>query len=378
MLPSRGHADPELHHHAEFPAPRRQRHHGRGRARHVDSYWGLIAPNVASVFGIFLLRQYMKSAVPDELIDAARIDGAGHFRIYWRVVMPLCKPALAAVAIFTFQFYWGDLLGPLIIISSSELYTLPLGLTTFVLPNRSLWNLIMAGSVLSTIPLIDHLLRSSNGSSSAGSRSPGSRGDRCGDRDGWRRQIVSAVLAGLVATGCISFGATDDGNGTSGTPSPQEAAVRLTSTGGDVFAWTQRIEGVGDCASSRSSSTVRRSSARAAVANGGFSFTVPVRTGEQRVAARCDRRRPGRGNRADRAHRDVEPRPSARIAVRVVEDAIVLDGSPSEPFAADGIPRSRALRRGRRTSPSASPPPMCASQLQDGYPRSTDRFGASG
>lgn len=127
---------------------------GAGGHGMLNSYWGLIAPNVASVFGIFLLRQYMKSAVPDELIDAARIDGAGHFRIYWRVVMPLCKPALAAVAIFTFQFYWGDLLGPLIIISSSELYTLPLGLTTFVLPNRSLWNLIMAGSVLSTIPLI--------------------------------------------------------------------------------------------------------------------------------------------------------------------------------------------------------------------------------
>jgi multiple sugar transport system permease protein len=120
----------------------------------LNSYWGLIAPNVASVFGIFLLRQYMKSAVPDELIDAARIDGAGHFRIYWRVVMPLCKPALAAVAIFTFQFYWGDLLGPLIIISNPELYTLPLGLTTFVLPNRSAWHLIMAGSVLATVPLI--------------------------------------------------------------------------------------------------------------------------------------------------------------------------------------------------------------------------------
>jgi multiple sugar transport system permease protein len=120
----------------------------------IDSYLGLIVPNVASVFGIFLLRQYMKSAIPDELIDAARIDGAGHFRIYWRIVMPLCKPALAAVAIFTFQFYWGDLLGPLIIISNSDLFTLPLGLTTFVLPNRSAWHLIMAGSVLATVPLI--------------------------------------------------------------------------------------------------------------------------------------------------------------------------------------------------------------------------------
>jgi multiple sugar transport system permease protein len=127
---------------------------GQGGHGMLDSYWALIAPNISSVFGIFLLRQYMKSAIPDELIDAARIDGAGHFRIYWRVVLPLCKPALAAVGIFTFQFYWSDLLGPLIFISNRDLYTLPLGLTTFVLPHRAAWDLIMAGSVLATIPLI--------------------------------------------------------------------------------------------------------------------------------------------------------------------------------------------------------------------------------
>jgi multiple sugar transport system permease protein len=127
---------------------------GAGGTGMLNSYWALIFPNVSSVFGIFLLRQYMKSAVPDELIDAARIDGAGHFRIYWRVVMPLCKPALAAVGIFTFQFYWSDLLGPLIFTSNPDLYTLPLGLTTFVLPNRSQWDLIMAGSVLATVPLL--------------------------------------------------------------------------------------------------------------------------------------------------------------------------------------------------------------------------------
>ncbi len=128
--------------------------HGIGGHGMLDSYWGLIIPHLASPFAIFLLRQYMKSAVPDELIDAARIDGAGHFRIFWRVVVPLCKPALAAVAIFTFQFYWQDLLGPLIIINSLEMYTMPLGLTTFAQGNRSLWHLIMAGSVLMTIPMI--------------------------------------------------------------------------------------------------------------------------------------------------------------------------------------------------------------------------------
>jgi multiple sugar transport system permease protein len=128
--------------------------YGVGGHGMLDSYWGLIVPNIASAFAIFLLRQYMKSAVPDELIDAARIDGAGHFRIYWRVVMPLCRPAVAAVAIFTFQFWWQELLGPLIIIDSRELYTMPLGLTTFALGNRTLWHLIMAGSVLMTVPIL--------------------------------------------------------------------------------------------------------------------------------------------------------------------------------------------------------------------------------
>jgi multiple sugar transport system permease protein len=119
----------------------------------LDSYWGLIAPNLASPFSIFLLRQYMKS-IPDELIDAARIDGAGHFRIFWRIVLPLSKPALAALAIFTFQFVWQDFYGPLIIISSPQMYTLPLGLALFVVQNRTVWNLVMAGSVLAVIPVI--------------------------------------------------------------------------------------------------------------------------------------------------------------------------------------------------------------------------------
>jgi multiple sugar transport system permease protein len=128
--------------------------YGVGGHGMLDSYWGLIIPHIGSAFSIFLLRQYMKSAVPDELIDAARIDGAGHFRIYWKVVMPLCRPALAAVAIFTFQFWWQELYGPLIIIDSLELYTMPLGLTTFAQGNRTLWHLIMAGSVLMLLPIV--------------------------------------------------------------------------------------------------------------------------------------------------------------------------------------------------------------------------------
>jgi multiple sugar transport system permease protein len=119
----------------------------------LDSYWGLIAPNMGSAFAIFLLRQYMKS-IPDSLIEAARIVGAGHFKIYWKIIMPLSKPALAALAIFTFQFFWGDFYGPLIILSSPELFTLPLGLALFQQGNRTVWNLVMAGSVLALIPMI--------------------------------------------------------------------------------------------------------------------------------------------------------------------------------------------------------------------------------
>jgi multiple sugar transport system permease protein len=127
----------------------------RGLGGHgwLDSYWGLIVPNLMSPFGIFLLRQYMR-AIPDELIDAARVDGAGHFKIYWKIMLPLSKPALGALAIFTFQFFWEDFFGPLIIISSPELYTLPLGLGLFVVRNRTVWDVIMAGSVIATIPVM--------------------------------------------------------------------------------------------------------------------------------------------------------------------------------------------------------------------------------
>jgi multiple sugar transport system permease protein len=126
---------------------------GAGGQGWIDSYWVLIVPNISSPFGIFLLRQYMRS-IPDTLIDAARIDGAGHFKIYWKIILPLSRPALAAVAIFTFQFMWEGIYGPLIYTSSPDLYTLPLGLALFVVGNRVSWDLIMAGSVLATIPTI--------------------------------------------------------------------------------------------------------------------------------------------------------------------------------------------------------------------------------
>jgi multiple sugar transport system permease protein len=126
---------------------------GQGGHGWLDSYWVLILPNIASPFTIFLLRQYMRS-IPDSLIDAARVDGAGHFKIYWKIVLPLSRPALAALAIFTFQFFWDDFYGPLIYISTPELFTLPLGLGLFAVQNRTVWNLVVAGSVVATIPMI--------------------------------------------------------------------------------------------------------------------------------------------------------------------------------------------------------------------------------
>lgn len=126
---------------------------GQGGHGWLDSYWGLIVPGAVSTFGIFLLRQYMKS-IPDELIDAARIDGASEFRIYWQIVVPLARPALAALGIFTFTYVWDDFYWPLIIISSQEMRTLPLGLALFVVKNRTVWDLLMAGSVVATLPVL--------------------------------------------------------------------------------------------------------------------------------------------------------------------------------------------------------------------------------
>ncbi|HET6561124.1 MAG TPA: carbohydrate ABC transporter permease [Marmoricola sp.] len=126
---------------------------GMGGHGWLDSYWGLILPGVVSAFGIFLLRQYMLS-IPDQLLDAARIDGAGEFRIFWTVVLPLCTPALAANAIFTFQGAWEDFFWPLIVVSDPDKYTAPVGLALFVIQNRTSWNLLFAGSVIMTLPMI--------------------------------------------------------------------------------------------------------------------------------------------------------------------------------------------------------------------------------
>jgi multiple sugar transport system permease protein len=126
---------------------------GQGGHGWLDSYWGLIVPYSVSVWSIFFIRQYMKT-IPDELLDACRIDGASEFRIFAQIVMPLSGPALAAQAIFTFTYVWNDFFWPLIVISSPRLRTLPLGLALFVVAHRTVWHLVMAGSVVATLPVL--------------------------------------------------------------------------------------------------------------------------------------------------------------------------------------------------------------------------------
>jgi multiple sugar transport system permease protein len=119
----------------------------------LAQYWGIAFPGVITATGIFLMRQFFDS-VPNELLDAARIDGLHEPGIWWRIAMPLVKPAIAALCIFNFIGNWNAYLWPLIIASSREFYTLPIGLKFFRGEATSSWELIMAGSSLATVPLL--------------------------------------------------------------------------------------------------------------------------------------------------------------------------------------------------------------------------------
>jgi multiple sugar transport system permease protein len=120
----------------------------------VNTYLPLLVPAfLGSAFNIFLIRQFMLT-IPNEIIEAAIMDGASHFRIWWLVAMPLVKPALITVAIFSFTGAWNDLLGPLLYLSDERLYTLQLGLQTFKGSVQTQWNYLMAMSVMVMIPTI--------------------------------------------------------------------------------------------------------------------------------------------------------------------------------------------------------------------------------
>jgi multiple sugar transport system permease protein len=95
----------------------------------LDTYWGLILPSVANAQAVFLMRQYIRQ-LPDELLDAAALDGAGEWHVFWRIVMPLARPALAVIGVFLFVWHWNDFLWPLVVAQSDEMRTLTVGLAT--------------------------------------------------------------------------------------------------------------------------------------------------------------------------------------------------------------------------------------------------------
>ncbi|MFE4368914.1 carbohydrate ABC transporter permease [Streptomyces sp. NPDC056835] len=122
----------------------------------IDSYAGLVLPFAAGAFGVFLMRQFMRS-IPDELLEAARMDGAGEWYVFWRIVMPLVKPALATLAILTFLSSWNNFVWPLIATNDPDKYTLPVALATFATdPNQSEGSngMLMAGSLLIVLPVL--------------------------------------------------------------------------------------------------------------------------------------------------------------------------------------------------------------------------------
>jgi multiple sugar transport system permease protein len=119
----------------------------------VNSYAGVIIPGMASVFGIFLVRQYALS-IPESLLDAARIDGAGELRIYWSLVLPFCRPVLVTLAVFTFLGTWNDFLWPLIVLADDDLYTLPVALANLLGEHVQDTELMMAGAVLTVLPVL--------------------------------------------------------------------------------------------------------------------------------------------------------------------------------------------------------------------------------
>ncbi|MBN6054588.1 carbohydrate ABC transporter permease [Nonomuraea sp. RK-328] len=119
----------------------------------IDSYPALILPSLSVPFGIFLMRQSLL-AVPDELLDAARVDGAGELRVLWRVVVPVMRPALAALAVFLFLGAWNDFLWPLIALRTPEMYTLPVALATLQGLARTDFGQVMVGTAISSLPMM--------------------------------------------------------------------------------------------------------------------------------------------------------------------------------------------------------------------------------
>jgi multiple sugar transport system permease protein len=139
----------------------------------IDQPRALYIPGAASAFGIFLMRQFITTSIPKDLIEAARMDGCGELAIYARIVLPLLKPALGTLGLITFIASWNNFIGPLIVMRSPENYTLPLALRSLQSPVDTEWGALMTGSAIATIPLVILFMLSS-------------------------RQLVSGLTAGAV------------------------------------------------------------------------------------------------------------------------------------------------------------------------------------
>lgn len=119
----------------------------------TDSYIALILPFTAQAIGVFLARQYLLS-IPDEILDAARVDGASEWGVFWRIVLPLARPVMAVLGILFFTTAWNDYIWPLVVMTEDTKFTVSLGLPTLIGPYRQEYGAIMAGSFLSTVPII--------------------------------------------------------------------------------------------------------------------------------------------------------------------------------------------------------------------------------
>ena len=119
----------------------------------LDSYWGIMFPGMMTAFGTFLMKQFFET-VPDDFLEAARVDGLNEFAIWWKIAMPMVTPAISALAIFTFLGNWTAFFWPLIVTTSRDLYTLPVGLSSFAVEQSIQWELIMTGAALATIPTL--------------------------------------------------------------------------------------------------------------------------------------------------------------------------------------------------------------------------------
>jgi multiple sugar transport system permease protein len=139
----------------------------------IDQPRALYIPGAASAFGIFLMRQFVSTSVPKDLVEAARMDGCSELGIYWRIVLPLLKPALGTLGLITFIASWNNFIGPLIVMRSPEMYTLPLALRSLQSPVNTEWGALMTGSAIATVPLLVLFMLSS-------------------------RQLISGLTAGAV------------------------------------------------------------------------------------------------------------------------------------------------------------------------------------